>query len=44
MHIETLVLSDITPYESDAKKHFKYQIDQIKEPIKNLCNNTIAIN
>lgn len=39
MQIETLLLSDITPYESNAKKHPKYQIDQIKESIKTFGNN-----
>ncbi|GMX39413.1 DNA modification methylase [Streptococcus canis] len=39
MHVETLLLSDITPYESNAKKHPKYQIDQIKESIKTFGNN-----
>ncbi|HEL0016837.1 TPA: site-specific DNA-methyltransferase [Streptococcus equi subsp. zooepidemicus] len=39
MQIETLLLSDITPYNYNAKKHPQYQIDQIKESIKTFGNN-----
>lgn len=39
MQIETLLLSVITPYETNAKKHPKYQIDQIKASIQTFGNN-----
>lgn len=44
MQIETLLLSAITPYETNAKKHPKYQIDQIKASIQPFGkNDPIAI-
>lgn len=39
MQIETLLLSEIVPYETNAKKHPKYQIQQIKESIETFGNN-----
>lgn len=39
MYIETLLLSEIVPYETNAKKHPKYQIQQIKESIETFGNN-----
>lgn len=39
MKIETIPLSQITPYDNNSKKHPKYQIEQIKESIQTFGNN-----
>ncbi|HEO7905925.1 TPA: site-specific DNA-methyltransferase [Streptococcus agalactiae] len=39
MVLEVVALSLLNPYEHNAKKHPKYQIDQIKESIKTFGNN-----
>ena len=39
MQIERLLLSEIVPYGNNAKKHPKYQIEQIKESIETFGNN-----
>lgn len=39
MKIESINLSEIIPYENNAKKHPRYQIQQIKESIQSFGNN-----
>ncbi len=39
MKIESINLSEISPYDNNAKKHPRYQIQQIKESIQSFGNN-----
>lgn len=44
LHIETININDLTPYQNNAKKHPQKQIDKIKESIKEFgFNDPLAV-